>query len=308
MQRITNNGNQSAAWLLMAALCLFGAATLPASADEPQKEYVGAKECFSCHKDRKRSYLESAHGKAWSNNPQGELQQIGCEACHGSGTEHVKIAGEQGTRTSWGIENFRKKDQENSSAACLQCHMGGDRMHWSGSQHDMAKMNCADCHTIHTSGPTVTAEVCGNCHVEQRAKMQRSMHMPQREGKMSCLSCHNPHGGIGPNNLKTATVNETCYDCHAEKRGPMLWEHAPVRENCANCHDPHGSNNPASTKLRLPYLCQQCHSFARHPSDVYDQGDIDPATVNRRVVGRGCINCHSNIHGSNHPSGQRFAR
>ena len=39
-------------------------------------------------------------------------------------------------------------------------------------------------------------------------------------------------------------LNDTCYDCHAEFRGPYLWEHAPVPEDCSNCHDPHGSNHP----------------------------------------------------------------
>ena len=32
--------------------------------------------------------------------------------------------------------------------------------------------------------------------------------------------------------LKEASVNDNCYKCHAEKRGPFLWEHPPVRENC----------------------------------------------------------------------------
>jgi hypothetical protein len=27
-----------------------------------------------------------------------------------------------------------------------------------------------------------------------------------------------------------------------------------------------------------------------------------------RLIGRGCINCHQNIHGSNHPSGQTLTR
>jgi predicted CXXCH cytochrome family protein len=49
---------------------------------------------------------------------------------------------------------------------------------------------------------------------------EQSSHMPIREGKMTCSSCHNPHGSYGDALLKTATVNDTCYKCHAEKRGP----------------------------------------------------------------------------------------
>ena len=32
--------------------------------------------------------------------------------------------------------------------------------------------------------------------------------------------------------LKKDTVNDTCYTCHADQRGPFLWEHQPVSEDC----------------------------------------------------------------------------
>ena len=76
-----------------------------------------------------------------------------------------------------------------------------------------------------------------------------------------CSDCHNPMGGPGDTKaLKEFTVNETCYNCHADKRGPLLWEHQPVRENCLNCHTPHGSNQPRlmiePTSLPLLFLPQ----------------------------------------------------
>ena len=46
---------------------------------------------------------------------------------------------------------------------------------------------------------------------------------------MDCSSCHNPHEGQVPNMLKADVVNELCYQCHAEKRGPFLFEHAAVK-------------------------------------------------------------------------------
>ena len=78
--------------------------------------------------------------------------------------------------------------------------------------------------------------------------------------KMACSDCHNPHGSTGPTLLVKNSVNETCYTCHAEKRGPFLWEHAPVVDNCTNCHTPHGSANAPLLKARAPWLCQDCHS------------------------------------------------
>ena len=38
---------------------------------------------------------------------------------------------------------------------------------------------------------------------------------------MTCATCHNPHGGRSKM-LVAATVNETCYKCHPERRGPFL--------------------------------------------------------------------------------------
>jgi DmsE family decaheme c-type cytochrome len=104
-----------------------------------------------------------------------------------------------------------------------------------------------------------------------------------------------------PDQLVRATVNETCYICHAEKRGPFLWMHPPVAQNCANCHDPHGSINRSMLKLRPPRLCQQCHIGTFHPGSPGSPGSVF-------VFSRACTNCHSAIHGSNAPGGVDLTR
>ena len=149
-----------------------------------------------------------------------------------------------------------------------------------------------------------TNHLCLTCHRDKRATIRRSAHMPLREGSMSCADCHNPHGSAGEHQLRAASVNELCTTCHADKRGPFLWEHPPVRENCLNCHEPHGSNNDKVLAGKRPFLCQRCHIGTRHPSTLYDNPDL----VSNRLFNRSCTNCHSQIHGSNHPSGKTFLR
>jgi DmsE family decaheme c-type cytochrome len=138
---------------------------------------------------------------------------------------------------------------------------------------------------------------------------------------MSCSNCHNPHGSTGPKLLVKNSVNETCYTCHAEKRGPFLWEHGPVIDDCTNCHTPHGSANPTLLKARVPFLCQECHS-GDHGSTLNGGGYLpggNVVTVNgtnplgaqgprAQLNTRACLNCHVLVHGSNHPAGAKFQR
>ena len=130
---------------------------------------------------------------------------------------------------------------------------------------------------------------------------------------MTCVDCHNPHGSTSKSLLKADTVNETCYTCHTEKRGPFLWEHAPVRDNCLTCHNPHGSNQDKLLTAARSFLCQQCHGngpAVGHQSTMYNAGQIlgGGAGPSTRTLGRSCQNCHSQIHGSNHPGGARLQR
>jgi DmsE family decaheme c-type cytochrome len=145
------------------------------------------------------------------------------------------------------------------------------------------------------------AEVCFACHKMKKMQFQKSSHMPLMEGKVTCVDCHNPHGSPNPNQLVEGSANENCLKCHAEKGGPMLWEHPPVKENCLSCHNPHGSNHDNLLVVKRPRLCQRCHDEARHPGT--------PRTATEAFVfNLGCTNCHSQIHGSNHPSGMHFIR
>jgi DmsE family decaheme c-type cytochrome len=131
---------------------------------------------------------------------------------------------------------------------------------------------------------------------------------PLREGKMACTSCHSPHGATTEQQLIKQTLNDTCFQCHAEKRGPFLWEHAPVTEDCSNCHNPHGSNHPGMLVKRAPLLCQSCHSQSGHPSIAQDADGLAAGTPSQYLLGQSCLNCHSQVHGSNHPSGSRLMR
>lgn len=280
-----------------------------AAAAAPQVGYAGSDKCIVCHADKGDSMKATAHGQA--KNPRSPEATHGCESCHGPGQAHID------DDAKGHIRKFGKIKPEEINETCLSCHNRGTHAGWEGSAHERRDLSCTTCHSVHSpksvenqlNKPAET-QVCATCHRLQVTKTERAVaHMPVREGKLSCSSCHNPHGSISNvKQLKTGnSVNELCTTCHAEMRGPMLWEHAPVRENCTTCHDPHGSSNDRMLVVRMPMLCQRCHVASSHPSSVYDNNAITVKKSNR-MFGRSCVNCHSNIHGSNHPSGQFFIR
>jgi DmsE family decaheme c-type cytochrome len=282
----------------------------PAAAAQPAgATYVGESTCLTCHTDMTKGYHDSPHGRA--ENGRTPKANKGCESCHGPGSRHIEDPGANP------LIRFNKDAPKVASAQCLTCHRRGDHAVWDGSAHDARDLTCATCHSVHAfkseRAQLKTArqmDTCATCHRDKVAKLDRSGHMPLREGKMECSTCHNPHGSTNVRLLrKGSSIAEACTSCHADKRGPYLWEHAPSRDGCTTCHDPHGSSNERLLVTRTPILCQRCHVATRHPSTIYDSALIGSgATPSVRIYARSCVTCHSAIHGSNHPSGQRFIR
>jgi DmsE family decaheme c-type cytochrome len=286
--------------------------------------------CTRCHDETENkpilSIYQTAHGnKADSRTPS-------CQSCHGESDAHIKGDAKQKVRPTPDFTFVEKSTiypaspAETRNSQCLTCHESGLRTHWTGSQHQSQGVACNSCHTIHAANDrvltkTTQPDVCFTCHKTQRAETHQFSSHPIMVGKTACSDCHNSHGSTGPKLLLKNSTNETCYTCHAEKRGPFLWEHSPVFDDCSNCHTPHGSNSSPLLKQRVPWLCQDCHS-AGHANQVDSganlidgadttiNGQQAAASLNPRAQAnaRACLNCHSTIHGSNHPSGARFVR
>jgi DmsE family decaheme c-type cytochrome len=311
-------GGALAAWLAFSVTApaqARGQATTPSSppavqaAQPPAGGYVGEETCLTCHEEQKKGYHGTPHARA--KDPRTPAAAQGCESCHGPGKEHAEAGGD-----ATKIAKLSTMPPREVSETCTTCHNRSDHIEWEGSKHDSRNMSCLTCHSIHEAkseaaqlkGATQT-ETCAQCHRTQVNKLHRSAHMPVREGKLECSTCHNPHGSQNVKMLREGnSIAESCASCHAEKRGPFLWEHAVGRENCVTCHDPHGSNNDRMLVAKVPMLCQRCHVHSRHPATVYDNAAVGVSKSNR-VVGRSCVNCHTMVHGSNHPtSGKMFLR
>ena len=305
------------------------AAAAPVAAAALKQDAV----CTKCHDEGEAkpllSIYQTRHGvRADARTPT-------CQACHGGSDKHV--TGGKGatanasrpapdvvfkTRTTVNVANSAAEQ----SGTCISCHKGGKRLHWDASQHQSSDVACASCHAVHVKSDPVLAnatqgEVCFACHKSERAQTHRISTHLLNAGKMACSDCHNPHGTVGPKLLATNNVNDTCYTCHAEKRGPFLWEHQPVGDDCTSCHSPHGSVNASLLKARPPFLCQECHSGdhgaqvnsaanlqAGNVTTVNGANPLANAAARAQLAGRACLNCHVLVHGSNHPAGSKFQR
>ena len=273
----------------------------------------GDAKCTACHDESDDPKLLSIGKTRHGTVADGRTPT--CTSCHGTSNGHAD--NKTGTRPA-PDRTFSKKSvtpvaQRNE--ACLSCHeKDAKRSHWAGSIHDSRDVACTSCHQVHTEHDKVRdkktqPEVCFACHKEQRTQINRPSHHPIPEGKMGCSDCHNPHGSVGPKLMKRDNVNDTCYTCHMEKRGPFVHNHEPVSEDCSNCHNPHGTTAENMLKARPPFLCQQCHT---------PHGGFIPQLKGTEVVkptfagvgkstttltqGRACNNCHTQVHGSNNPS------
>lgn len=305
---------------------------------KPEKDLIlkGDAKCTSCHDEADGPQVlaisKTAHGV------RGDKRNPTCTGCHGDSDAHIKNPEQTSIRPAPEriFMGKNKSPTHTQNEPCINCHKGGARMQWEGSQHESRDVSCVACHKVHAVKDKVRtknaqAEVCFTCHKTQRAEMLRMSTHPNAAGKTGCSDCHNPHGSDGPKLMVENTVRDTCFTCHAEKRGPFLWEHPSAMDDCMNCHTPHGSTTAPLLKGRAPWLCQNCHGDgAPHPGDNYSAanlpggaratlnttGPVNPLTgksvtasaPNPQLAFRACTNCHSQVHGSNHPSGQRFVR
>ena len=287
--------------------------------------------CATCHEAQWHAIDLTAHGA--KTDPSGSM----CQACHGDASEHLKDPMKAKPANPFG----KTGTVQQRTDTCLACHASNRNLaFWTSGKHQINEVTCSNCHSIHGKAlaPSINkfvttflpnqTDICANCHQPIRAATLKPSHHPIPEGKIRCTDCHNPHGAITPAMLKAPTINDQCYSCHADKRGPFVFSHPPVEENCATCHNPHGSVHARLLNESAPNLCQDCHDASRHPGTIYgaagsficQPGDISAAcngkqgqpsaNVNTRLIARACRNCHNAVHGSNAPGnrGQFFTR
>jgi DmsE family decaheme c-type cytochrome len=261
-----------------------------------------------CHEDTAKALLKSPHGIV---NADGAASLKGenfkgkvCESCHGPGSNHVE------TLSALDIRNPAKLSPAEVDRTCLTCHRNqptvSGRLEASHARNSIA---CTTCHSIHGPGQLVTrkpAELnakCESCHIDVKASFAEPFGHRVPQNAMTCVDCHNPHGTFKPGLQRMANANEPgCLNCHGDKRGPFVFEHAPVREEgCQSCHMPHGSQNAKMLiRQEVRLVCLECHANLPVPNTSGIVTGVVPPAFHDMTSPRyrNCTVCHQKVHGS----------
>ena len=268
------------------------------------KGFVGDETCAGCHDEVVNGFSKSFHAVYFRKG-----DQFRCEQCHGSGVKHAE--NEDPSMIFGPTENKFKLEKQ-----CLTCH--SNVLHGVKEKHVIEYgVGCTDCHKVHQPGfkgnlRKQEEKLCVSCHAKEKAQFRLPSHHPVvKEKKMACTDCHKFDGSEDYN--EPERVNSMCLGCHAQYRGPFVFEHAPVAENCTICHNPHGSIADNLLKKNEPFICLQCHQLHFHASlPGYEGVSAEPNHPSRVVVSdrqsfkraftTKCTQCHTRIHGTDLPS------
>jgi predicted CXXCH cytochrome family protein len=217
-------------------------------------------ECLTCH----------SNGAVAIAGPSNQYKQpvffrghaISCERCHGPGDEHVRAKGDPRPDGSPSIVNPALLATELREAVCEQCHLMGE------VRVERAGKSLADFRPGRPLDEVLSVFVKPGAgrdrdksigHVEQ---MHASRCYQQSEGRLGCISCHDPHEEPDPA-ARVEYYRERCLACHGEANPCALPE--PERtarqkdDSCTACH------MPRSALSDIAHTAATRHDIAREP-------------------------------------------
>lgn len=213
---------------------------------------------------------------------------VGCERCHGPGSEHVAHPG-RGT-----IQNPARMDYVAASDSCIQCHSQGRPLTnpIEGKYYDWpvgyrVGLRLQDFWKLEDSTlgqASFTHFPDGTAHKNRMQGNDFVQSIMYRRG-ITCFSCHDVHGTENYAQLRKP-ADKICLDCHGplSLNGPRtatLEEHTHHKDGspgsqCVACHMPQIETTVAdvkvhahtfrfitpdmSDKYKIPNPCTSCHT------------------------------------------------
>lgn len=230
---------------------------------------IGA-ECITCH----NAYPTPDPGadNRYLSIPKG----IDCERCHGPGSIHVEEK-KQGKivntaqEADYSIVNPKRLPFKLQMSICQRCHLQGNAVLKPGKSFFDFKpgMMLSDVFTVFM--PRYNRKDASFIMASHPDRLAMSKCFQQSNGKLSCISCHNPHQSVtitGKNKF-----NNTCNSCHPGEKGLQTCKlpelaRAKNKDGCVGCH------MPASHTVDIPHVNIHDHYIRKPVKEVMQKGAV----------------------------------
>jgi hypothetical protein len=212
-------------------------------------------ECIVCHAGRPQAVPR--RDGLYRDPPFTELA-IGCENCHGPGQLHVaERANRRPALPDTSIVNPRRLPARLAEDICMQCHQGGDaRVLLPGKSYADFRPGTALIDTLAIFG--LSQEGKDADLLEHHASMKMSKCYQATNGKLGCLTCHDPHQQPSPAQAPSY-LRSKCMECHSERSCRFdlgARRNTLPADNCIGCHMPKRTvqriSHSALTNHRIP--------------------------------------------------------
>lgn len=192
---------------------------------------------------------------------------IDCERCHGPGSLHVleKQAGnivDTARTPDYTIVNPRRLPTELQNSLCQRCHLQGIAVINDGKTFFDFRPGMKLTEVLTVFMPTYEGgadKMIMASHVERMKKSDCYI----SSGKMSCLTCHNPHVSV-KFTPRSQYIN-ACNGCHNSRHKNNCTEREAVRasknNDCITCHMPHNGS------IDIPHVAVTDHYIRKRPMD-----------------------------------------
>jgi len=213
---------------------------------------------------------------------------VGCERCHGPGSEHV----DHPSRSN--ILNPARMNYVAATDSCIQCHSQGRPLTSpiEGKYYDWpvgyrVGLNLQDFWKLedHTLGETTFTHFPDGTARKNRMQGNDFVQSLMYRRGITCFTCHDAHGTDNPAQLRKP-ADKLCLDCHGplSPNGPRtatLQEHTHHKggspgSQCVACHMPRIETTIADVKVHA-------HTFRF----------ITPDMTERYKIPNPCTSCHT---------------